>query len=466
MKRTATRVLAMALCLVMAAGLLLTPAMAFENAAPAAYEAMFPVEDIAEQADYLMEEEEIVTALNGKRILFFGDSLLSGYGLDDYRQSWCSLLGSQYGVIGTNESVAASTFGTAASEKYEPGGSYKPISQRALPAGDFDVVFVSGGGNDWYCGIPLGTDLESRDTSNYTGALNTVIDRIRAAYPNALILFSTSWNSVGQANTVGLTTQDYSDTMLKVCQNRGVPCFKACDTAVSGINANDATFRSSYFVSATDYWHLNARGQKLYLPVIAQWMQDMLEEHYLSEAGFYDVYKHDWYADAVDYVAANGISNGTPGNTFSPDMVMQRGMLLTMLYRLAGSPDVTGLTHPFTDLKETEYYYSAVVWAYNQGIAKGTGGNIFAPEAELTREQLATFLFRYAGAENSDYTPGDLTVFTDAGEIGDYAETAMAWAVGVDILHGAGDGALAPLRSATRAEMAQLLTNYSRKFAA
>lgn len=464
MKRAVKQSLSLFLILTLLGNLLLMPAMAQEpelaEAVPEAYESFFPV-PAGDENELLDSGDRLGTVLEGRSIMFLGDSLMAGYGLDDYRQSWCSMLGSAYGMVTTNNAISASTIGVSSTYGYQPGGCYEPYCQRALPAGDFDVILVAGCGNDWYCEIPLGSDLGSRNTGTLIGAMNVLIDRLQTAYPDALVLFVTSWNSTGAKNGLGYTTADYNNTFIKVCQNRGIPCFRACDTSVSGIDASSSAFRKQYFLTETDYWHLNARGQKLYLPVIAGWLQEMLLEHYVV-SGFYDVTVHDWYADAVAYAVGRGITNGTSDVTFAPNMVMQRGMLLTMLYRAAGTPDISGLENPFADLDTNSYYYDAVIWGYHAGVAMGVGDGLFKPEAELTREQLATFLYRYVDGANSGFAPGNLGAFTDSGEIGSFALEAMSWAVGSDILHGGGDGTLAPKRAATRAEMVQLLANYFR----
>lgn len=398
------------------------------------------------------------TVLDGRSILFLGDSLLSGYGLEDYCQSWCGRLGTDYGMTTVNCALPASTFSTAENSGYGPGGCHAPFCERTLPEGNFDVVLVTGSGNDWFCEIPLGKDLDSRDTKTLMGAVNVVIDRLQNAYPNALVLFTTSWNSSGQKNGLGYTTEHYNQTVTAVCEHRGIPCFQACDVAISGIDASDSEFREENFLDAVDFWHLNPRGHRMYLPVIAKWLQRMIIKNYLV-SGFYDVTVHDWYADAVSCCTAEGITGGTSKTTFSPTMETQRGMLLCMLYRMAGRPDVTGLEQPFVDLKEGAYYYDAVIWAYHAGITQGIGNGCIGAEEPLTREQLAVFLRRYAGVSGMEGTEG-VRHFSDYGEISDFAMDGAAWAVNNKILCGCGDGTLAPQRVATRGELIQILYNY------
>lgn len=444
-------------------GNLLMPVMAYEQItesdAPAAYVEAFPVTE-ADGGDVLFASgDSLGTVLEGKSIMFLGDSLLTGYGLDDYRQSWCSMLEAEYGMYVTNNAITGSTISVGNGTGTYPGGAYEPMCERFLPTKEYDVIFITGGGNDWSYGIPLGEDMTSRDTSNLMGAMNVLLDRLQEKYPKAMLVYMTCWNAYEKRNICGVSLQEYNDAMVSICESRGVHCFRGDDENVSGIYAIDDAFRGQYFLSENDRWHLNTEGHALYFPVISQWLQEMMLA-YCVRAGFYDVTINDWYVDAVEYAVDAGIIKGTSETSFSPNMNVQRGMLLTMLYRIAGCPDVSGLSHPFADLDPEQYYFDAVVWGYNEGITTGISMTRFAPEDELTREQLATFLYRYADGANSAYTPGDLAGYFDPDEIDDFAQDAMEWAVGCDILHGNGDGTLAPKRTATRAELVQLLANY------
>ena len=148
-----------------------------------------------------------------------------------------------------------------------------------------------------------------------------------------------------------------------------------------------------------------------------------------------------------------GMGNGL----FAPDQKVTRGQLVTILYRMASSPEVTG-EMPFTDVAEGQYYYSAVLWAAQNGIATGMGGGSFAPNAPLTREQMVTFLARYAKSLGVDVSPsGSLTDFTDASQVSPYAADAMVWAIGSGLITGMGNNTLAPKGTATRAQAAQVI---------
>ena len=183
-----------------------------------------------------------------------------------------------------------------------------------------------------------------------------------------------------------------------------------------------------------------------------------------------DVKAGDWYANAVNYVTLTGLMNGT-GDGFSPNLAINRGMMVTVLYRMAGSPEVTA-ENPFTDVPADTWYTDAVIWASENGITAGTsattyGGSTsettFSPTNSLTREQLATFFYRFADFENPDpiEITGDLTGFTDAGQVASYATDAMKWAIGEGLISGTTETTLSPKATATRAQVATILMRYT-----
>ena len=166
-----------------------------------------------------------------------------------------------------------------------------------------------------------------------------------------------------------------------------------------------------------------------------------------------------WAADAVDFMNANSLIYGTGKNHFNPTGTMTRGDLVLILYRLAGRPSVSGVKNPFTDVKSSDYYYDAVLWAYANSVVNGTGRSTFSPKKNVTREQLAAILYRYSGTPT---TSGRLTSFTDADNVSSYATNAMKWAVGAGIITGSGSK-LDPQGSATRAQVAAMLHRYLTK---
>ena len=172
-----------------------------------------------------------------------------------------------------------------------------------------------------------------------------------------------------------------------------------------------------------------------------------------------DVKESAWYYDSVSFATNRGLFNGTSATTFGPNDEMTRAMFVTVLYRLDGSPAIDGGTH-FTDIFVDAYYYDAVKWANANGIVYGTDADKFSPDASVTREQMVTFLYRYANYKGVDTGyEASLAAFTDANSVSDYALHAMAWSVGADVIHGS-DGMLLPSGTATRAEVATMLKNY------
>lgn len=178
-----------------------------------------------------------------------------------------------------------------------------------------------------------------------------------------------------------------------------------------------------------------------------------------EEIRFDDVDASAWYADGVYYVAGQGIMNGSGNGAFSPDTVMSRAMLVQVLYNLEGQPETDASA--FTDVAADAWYADAVAWAADAGIVTGVSNTTFAPDVTMTREQIATILYRYAAYKGYDVTASnDLSGYADAGEIGSYAVEAMGWANGAGLITGSTATTLNPLGSATRAEVATILMRF------
>lgn len=176
---------------------------------------------------------------------------------------------------------------------------------------------------------------------------------------------------------------------------------------------------------------------------------------------FSDVRKNAWYHEAVDFVCEKGLMEATDTLLFEPDRSAMRSTVIDALYRLAGEPKVDGVEVPFVDVKDHEWYYDALVWAYKNGIAGGYSEKTFAPLAPIPRQQLATMLYRAAklNGEVTAHSTELLGGFADAADVSDWAAEAMAWAVGEGIFAGDGEGRLNPRVTTTRAELAQILMN-------
>ena len=175
---------------------------------------------------------------------------------------------------------------------------------------------------------------------------------------------------------------------------------------------------------------------------------------------FLDVNESDWFYDAVAYAYENGIMDGVGGNRFAPNSATTRAQLVTILYRLEGQPAVSG-DLPFTDVEAGTWYTNAVGWAAQNGIVNGVGDDTFAPGNDLTREQLVTILYRYAESKGYDVSASaDLAGYPDGEEIQAYAREAMAWAVAENIIRGMEDDTLKPAGNASRAQIATILMRF------
>ena len=181
------------------------------------------------------------------------------------------------------------------------------------------------------------------------------------------------------------------------------------------------------------------------------------------KGGFNDVKSGDWFYDAITDIAAKGLMNGTgDGTSFSPNAQLTRGMAATVLYRMSG--ETTGVAaeaaKTFSDVDANQWYAAAVDWASDNGIVKGSAGK-FSPNANITRQDMATMLYRYAQYKKADVTKtNDLVAFKDKGSVSSYAAEGMQWAVGTGIVTGRTADTLAPKAQLSRAEFATMLSRY------
>ena len=181
---------------------------------------------------------------------------------------------------------------------------------------------------------------------------------------------------------------------------------------------------------------------------------------------FDDVSEDDWYYDSVYYVYAYGLMNGTAEATFSPENATTRGMLVTILYRMEGSPQGGGWS-PFTDVDPELYYAQPIAWAAWNGIVKGITETTFSPDAPVTRQQMAAILYRYAAWKKWDVSQqGNLFQFTDWEQIQEYARTPLAWASAAGLIQGKENNILDPAGTATRAQVATILQRFHSAYVA
>lgn len=176
---------------------------------------------------------------------------------------------------------------------------------------------------------------------------------------------------------------------------------------------------------------------------------------------FHDLEKNAWYIPSVQHVYYMGLMNGMREGEFAPRSAMTRGQLVTVLFRMAGEPEVES-ANPFTDVKDSAYYYDAVCWAHSSEIVSGLTADTFGPESKVSRQQMCTILYRYAGSLGLDLSVRDtLQDFKDTDKLDTYARDPMGWCVAMGLINGKPGSLLDPRGSATRAEIAKVLTTFA-----
>ena len=224
------------------------------------------------------------------------------------------------------------------------------------------------------------------------------------------------------------------------------------------------SLRFAYGITEQQYADQSAQGKRLAsnIATITVVHGTKAEEPWVNP--FRDVTESDWFYDDVRFANQNGLFNGVEKDLFAPEEPMTRGMLVTVLWRLDGETAPKTAT-TFTDVDANAYYADAVAWAAGSGIVNGVGGNKFDPEGNVTREQIAAILFRYASLKGVDTAArADLTAFPDAEKTSAYARDALSWAVAAELVKGTKEGStiyLDPQGSATRAQVAAILSRYA-----
>ncbi len=184
-------------------------------------------------------------------------------------------------------------------------------------------------------------------------------------------------------------------------------------------------------------------------------------EEYFNQAtyGFADTAGH-WAEEQIYEAVDLGYVSGTSETTFSPDIPMTRAMLVTMLYRMAGEPEVTGKSN-YTDVAKDSWYEKAVLWTVEKSIAYSQSETVFGVDGSATREQIVTMLYRYARTMGYDVSKyGNTTGFSDSGKISPSAKAAVAWAVANQLISGKEDNRFEPTASATRGEVVAIMMRF------
>ena len=231
----------------------------------------------------------------------------------------------------------------------------------------------------------------------------------------------------------------------------------------------ECAFQISYYDDSTDTSSdINIPGLTLYYLEGASgwtsptWGADAYPTAVWKPSGYFDVKPGSWYEQPVQYATEHGLMNGTGTNTFEPESTMTRAMLVTVLWRYANAPKPGA--NPFTDVPNGKWYTDAVAWAAENGVVNGVGDGKFEPDSSVTREQMATILYRYAqkvGIDTSKHT--ELSAFPDASRVSAYARAPMQWIVAEGVIGGSrenGQDWLNPQGNATRAEVATILMRF------
>lgn len=195
------------------------------------------------------------------------------------------------------------------------------------------------------------------------------------------------------------------------------------------------------------------------IKIEAEFAEEGEEETPVIDLPFNDVEESAWYADAVQFVFEQGLMTGVSKTNFGPDLTTTRGMIVTMLYRLQGEPEVG--EGCFSDVNAAAYYADAVTWAAENDIVSGYGNKIFGPNDAITREQLAAILYRYCEAMRYEISArSNLSAYSDADSISSWATDVISWAHAMGLINGVSKTELAPQATATRAQVAAILERF------
>lgn len=331
-------------------------------------------------------------------------------------------------------------------------GSYRTKYTVYLP---YTAVGTSGSRYEGYTAITVSGD----DSITASGASMKTLgaaDDILRAYPNAAyVMFKQPAVSEGRLlyNFRSVAAQNYTAVDYSKDQ-----------FYLSGTSAKNLYLDSVFFLPAADCSTQIRLAFTVYGTSGTQLGSGELTVRVASKTAssvFSDVNARtcSWAANAVDFMNEYGLVKGTGTSTFGWKGSMTRGDFVLILYRNAGSPSVYGVSNPFTDVKSTDYYYEAVLWAYRNNVVNGTSTTTFGPKGKITREQIASILWRLAG---KPVYSASLRSYTDYASVSDYAYDAMSWAVGSGYVKGSG-AKLSPKDNATRAEVAVMLHRYLTK---
>ncbi len=326
------------------------------------------------------------------------------------------------------------------------------------------------GGITFYCG-----EVELNLSTDYNGSIRIISDEINVLEPARVTCKEAmSDAAIGNLMTVGGKVVDLHYTegivdKIYVQDATGIACvfingyinkvYSGLETLsygdmilATGIGSRDVDESSA---DAAIFARLRVRTRDEIIIV------DDVDIEKPVEVPFTDVAENAWYREAVEYTYANNLLNGVSSNKFAPESTLNRAMVATVLYRIAGEPEVKGASK-FSDVDVNTWYGKAVIWASENGIVTGYTDNTFKPTKNITRQEMAVMLTRYAKLMGIDTTKGaDLGAYTDAGSVAAYAKEAFAWCVDNGIITGVSKTTLKPQGDATRAQFATIIMRFA-----
>ena len=385
---------------------------------------------------------------------FVKSSLVSGAYQYNYDRQAMELLGFQ---VTEDASKADLIIGAAA------------LDAEALAAVKAGTAYIGYGKN----AVPSATGLFPEGSIRYSSVKGGMDALSYVTYPEETMI-NASYIAEGDDILYGYGTAYFSEipagskVLVKLNSKKGL-----IEGFLPSTGENYAAFKNDS-IQAISYEGAGADGARLDVVLFANTLTNKVHQrdefNFISNAafdavaddsgqsvsGYTDVAADAWYADAVQQAAAAGAMNGVGGGKFAPDSNLSRAMLTQILYNMEEKPPVAA-EHKFSDVASDAWYTDAVIWSAAENIVTGYGDGTFGPMKNITREQLATMLYRYAGSPD---TAGTLDSFKDASSAGEYAVKALSWAVERGIVNGTGNGVLKPEGQATRAQAAQMITKY------
>lgn len=356
------------------------------------------------------------------------------------------LIGSELDVTGPNDVTVKEGESATFKVKVNTAGTYKYLwlEPDAVKSIDFGGIDLSG--NKFEIALKLLAALKKvslSTTDTLTIAKAAASDNGRAF---ACMIYNTDLKSPTMyiTNEAKLTVAAHEHTKVIDTPAVAATCTKDGCTEGSHCSECGEVLSKSEVIPAT--------GHKLVYKVCSVC-------GYEVPFPFVDVSKTDWFYNDVKYVWQHDIMNGVSDTKFAPETPMTRAMFVTVLYRLEGSPDVTGMaTPPFTDIgaKNFDWAYNAIVWAYNTGVTKGTSATTFAPGVAISRQEIVTMFYRYAGSPAVSGSP----IFGDSSVISSWARDAVQWAKSFGVVNGYPNGNFGPVDATTRGQMAAMIHRY------